>query len=80
MHSGVSAPPHELVGRTCVIRTDRLGRDYGLAEVITADGASMFIEVRLYGKAGAAQGWSALIYYYDPAARCYWVVPVDSTG
>jgi|KBSSwiStaDraftv2_1062776.scaffolds.fasta_scaffold3729452_1 hypothetical protein len=80
MRSGVLAEPRGLVGRTCVIRTDRLRRDFGLAEVTAADGRSVFIEVRLFGEADAANGWSALIYDYNPAARFYWVVPVDAAG
>ena len=80
MRSGVLAEPRELVGRMCVIRSDQLRRDFGLAEVTMPDGTSVFIDVRLFGRAEDANGWCALVYHYDPLARCYWVVPVDASA
>jgi hypothetical protein len=77
MRSGVLATPSGLVGRTCVIRSGQLDRRHGHAEVVVDDGTSVFIDVRLFGCASAACGWSALIYDYDAHARVYWVVPVD---
>lgn len=77
MRSSVAVAPSGLIGRICVIRTDRLRRNFGLAEVRAGDGASVFIEVRLVGRADGAAGWSALIYDYDATGRYYWVVPLD---
>jgi hypothetical protein len=78
MQSGVLATSSGLIGRICVIRSGQLDHRHGHAEIVMDDGTSVFVDVRLVGRAEAACGWSALIYGYDPLARVYWVVPVEA--
>ncbi|MEU6194299.1 hypothetical protein [Streptomyces sp. NPDC047061] len=84
------APPpsrRDFVGLGCVIRTGRVGPDFGQAEVRAADGSSAVVQVRqslddAAGPGGALRtGASALIYDYDDAGEYFWVMPaVPTTG
>ncbi|MFB4319821.1 hypothetical protein [Actinomadura sp. 21ATH] len=78
----------DLVGRTCVIRTGRVGADFGQAEVTADDGTSAVVQVRVpdsdLAVAGRAEpgaltrGSAALIFDYDPAGEFFWVMPYDA--
>ena len=78
------APPpsrRDFVGRGCVIRTGRVGPDFGQAEVRAADGSSALVQVRqsLDEAAGPGSvlraGASALIYDYDAEGEFFRVMP-----
>jgi hypothetical protein len=84
------APPpsrRDFVGLGCVIRTGRVGPDFGQAEVRAADGSSAVVQVRqnradadAAGR-GLRAGTSALIYDYDAEGEFFWVMPAPpSTG
>jgi hypothetical protein len=63
----------EFVGRLCVIRTGRVGPDFGQAEVTAADGSSAVVQVRQHGDDALARGSTALIYEYDADGEFFWV-------
>jgi hypothetical protein len=67
----------DFVGRLCVIRTGRVGRDFGQAEVTAADGSSAVVQVRQAGQDQLAHGTTALIYDYDVDGEFFWVAPAD---
>ncbi|GIH89983.1 DUF1449 family protein [Planobispora siamensis] len=68
----------DFVGRTCVIRTGRVSRDFGQAEVTAADGSSALIQVRQTGDETFLAGGTALIFAYDDAGEFFWVMPYDA--
>jgi hypothetical protein len=78
----------DFVGRTCVIRTGRVGPAFGQAEVTAPDGSSALVQVRqpsdfpVAGPADTDQlltaGSTALIFDYDPAGEFFWVMPYDA--
>ena len=64
---------HDLIGRTCTVRTGRVDETFGQAEVIDADGASHLIHVRCVAPNDLAAGSKALVvtveddvYLIDP--------------
>ncbi|MEU9456441.1 hypothetical protein [Streptomyces sp. NPDC048277] len=78
------APPpsrRDFVGLGCVIRTGRVGPDFGQAEVHAVDGSAATIQVRqshddVAGPGGELRaGASALIYDYDAEGEFFWVMP-----
>ncbi|GAA2740012.1 hypothetical protein GCM10010440_05370 [Kitasatospora cinereorecta] len=81
-------PSHrDFVGLGCVIRTGRVGPDFGQAEVRAADGSSAVVQVRQSrdDAAGAGNvlraGVCALIYDYDEDGAFFRVMPLPpSTG
>ncbi|MEV4622612.1 hypothetical protein AB0J74_28360 [Asanoa sp. NPDC049573] len=75
--TGPEASRHDFVGRECVIRTGRVGTDFGQAEVHAADGSSAIVQVRQTGADSFAAGTRAVIYDYDSAGEFFWVVPAD---
>ncbi|MFC4052433.1 hypothetical protein ACFOY4_22335 [Actinomadura syzygii] len=78
----------DFVGEMCVIRTGRVGPDFGQAEVTSADGSSAIVQVRqpsadvpVAGRAGGTgltAGSTALIFDYDPVAECFLVMPYEA--
>lgn len=77
---GVASSRTELTGRVCVIRTGRVGPEFGQAEVRAADGSSALVQVRHPNLNPLLQaGSSAVIYSYDPAGEFFWVSPLDFT-
>jgi hypothetical protein len=76
-------PPSRLdfVGRGCVIRTGRVGPDFGQAEVRSDDGSAALVQVRqtLDEAAGPGsvltKGAYALIYDYDDEGEFFRVIP-----
>jgi hypothetical protein len=67
----------DFVGRTCVVRTSRVSRDFGQAEVTAADGSSAIIQVRQTDDDPLPAGSGAVIYDYDADGEFFWVMPVD---
>ncbi|WP_433374078.1 hypothetical protein [Streptosporangium sp. CA-115845] len=65
----------DFVGRACVIRTSRVGSDFGQAEVTAPDGSSALVQVRQTGDDVFAAGSTALIFAYDPPGEFFWVMP-----
>ncbi|MGH3238824.1 MAG: DUF1449 domain-containing protein, partial [Spirillospora sp.] len=89
--SPVEASLRDFVGLPCVIRTGRVGPDFGQAEVTAADGSSAIVQVRqpamdvpVAGTAldakgiGLTAGSRALIFDFDPAGQFFWVMPHDA--
>ncbi|RKS72151.1 hypothetical protein BZB76_4968 [Actinomadura pelletieri DSM 43383] len=88
----VEASLRDFVGLPCVIRTGRVGPDFGQAEVTAADGSSAIVQVRQPAMdipvAGLAKdtvegavlttGSRALIFDFDPEGRFFWVMPHDA--
>jgi hypothetical protein len=81
------APPptrRDFVGLGCVIRTGRVGPDFGQAEVHAVDGSSAVVQVRqslddAAGPGGVLRaGAPALIYDYDDEGEFFWVMPAPS--
>ncbi|MFC4058223.1 hypothetical protein ACFOWE_07960 [Planomonospora corallina] len=68
----------DFVGRTCVIRTSRVGRDFGQAEITSRDGSSALVQVRQTGDDVFGAGSTALIYAYDSDGEFFWVTPYDA--
>ncbi|GGL07515.1 hypothetical protein [Planomonospora parontospora] len=68
----------DFVGRTCVIRTGRVGRDFGQAEVTSPDGSSALVQVRQTGGDVFGAGSTALIFAYDAPGEFFWVMPYDA--
>lgn len=86
--SPATASLRDFVGLPCVIRTGRVGPDFGQAEVTAADGSSAIVQVRQPAGdvpvAGAAEGTGlthgsrALIFDFDSAGQFFWVMPHDA--
>jgi hypothetical protein len=74
---GPSASRADFVGLTCVIRTGRVTRTFGQAEVRSPDGSSAIVQVRQTGADELAAGTVALIYDVDSEGEFFWVVPAD---
>ncbi|MFB7878759.1 hypothetical protein ACFC06_26250 [Nocardia sp. NPDC056064] len=72
-----AASHRDFVGRMCRVRTGRVDEEFGQAELTAADGSSAVIQVRQSALHAAtaplAQGDSAVVYDYDPAAGTFWV-------
>ncbi|WP_018638733.1 hypothetical protein [Parafrankia elaeagni] len=82
--AGVPPSRVDFVGSTCVIRTGRVGPDFGQAEVVASDGSSALIQVRHPGVRHPGvgpmrAGSSAVIYAYDAEGEFFWVAPLDAT-
>ena len=75
--SGPEPSRAHFVGLTCVIRTGRVTRDFGQAEVRAPDGSSAVVQVRQAGTDALTFGTTALLYDVDPAGDFFWVVPAD---
>jgi hypothetical protein len=81
-------PPsrRDFVGLGCVIRTGRVGPDFGQAEVHAADGSAAVVQVRqsrddAAGPGGGLRaGSAALIYDYDAEGEFFWVMPAPANA
>ena len=75
MRAGQGARRHQLVGRTCTVRTSRVDTTFGQAEV---DDGSMIIDVRTTDPtAELVHGARALIFNYDGDREVFLVAPLD---
>jgi hypothetical protein len=79
MPQGQPPSRRDFVGRVCVVRTGRVGPDFGQAEVTADDGSSAVVQVRT-GPAdeGLTAGSTALIFDYDADGEFFRVAPYDS--
>jgi hypothetical protein len=80
----VPVPPpsrRDFVGRGCVIRTGRVGPDFGQAEVRAEDGSAALVQVRQSNEEAEGpgrvltSGAFALIYAYDDEGEYFRVMP-----
>lgn len=72
----------ELVGRVCIVRTGRVGPDFGQAEVAAEDGSASVVQVRTddaHEARSLTAGSSALIFDYDDAGEFFRVAPFGPT-
>jgi hypothetical protein len=82
--AGPAASRNDFVGLLCVIRTGRVGPDFGQAEVTAPDGSSAIVQVRhrhpatTGGDGNLTAGSTALIYDLDADSGCFWVTPFSS--
>ncbi|GAA1111263.1 DUF1449 family protein [Nocardiopsis composta] len=67
----------ELVGRTCTVRTLRVDREFGQAEVVSGDGSTLLIQVRTIDDEPLASGDTALIFDHDAKAGFFRVSRFD---
>lgn len=74
MAAGYGPTRHELVGRVCIVRTQRVNDDFGQAEL---DDGSSILQVRNPHGHDFADGSRALIYEYDPAQEVFYIMPMD---
>jgi hypothetical protein len=75
--AGTDPSRADFVGLTCVIRTGRVTRTFGQAEVHAADGSSAIVQVRQTGGDELRAGTLAVLYDFDPEGEFFWVVPAD---
>lgn len=75
--TGAEPSRADFLGLTCVIRTSRVTRDFGQAEVHAPDGSSAIVQVRQAGDDQLHAGTVALLYDVDPAGEFFWVIPAD---
>jgi hypothetical protein len=66
----------DFVGRTCVVRTGRVGADFGQAEVRAEDGSTAILQVRT-DESGLGSGSTALIFDYDVAGEVFLITAFD---
>lgn len=92
----VAASLRDFVGLPCVIRTGRVGPDFGQAEVTAPDGSSAIVQVRQPAldvpvagpaaaggtgtPAGLTTGSAALIFDFDPDGQFFWVMPHETAS
>jgi hypothetical protein len=74
---GAAPSRSDFLGSTCVIRTSRVTRTFGQAEVHARDGSSAIVQVRQAGDDDLHVGTVALLYDVDPEGDYFWVVPAD---
>ncbi|MDA8369140.1 MAG: DUF1449 domain-containing protein [Nocardiopsaceae bacterium] len=68
----------DFVGQTCIVRTGRVDREFGQAEITSADGSSAIIQVRQTGDEDLTSGSTALIFDYDAEGEFFWVTAFDA--
>jgi hypothetical protein len=74
---GAEVSRADFVGLTCVIRTGRVTRTFGQAEVHAHDGSSAIVQVRQTGVDHLSAGTVAVLYDFDPEGEFFWVIPAD---
>lgn len=75
--AGPDASRADFLGLVCVIRTGRVTRTFGQAEVHAHDGSSAIVQVRQAGDDDLRAGSEALLFDADPDGEFFWVVPLD---
>ena len=68
----------DFLGQVCVIRTGRVDRKFGQAEVTADDGSSALVQVRQTGEYDLGAGETALIYDYDADGEFFFVMPFNA--
>jgi hypothetical protein len=75
--SGAEPSRADFVGLTAVVRTGRVTRTFGQAEVHAPDGSSAIVQVRQAGDDDLRAGTVGLLYDVDPDGDFFWIVPAD---
>jgi len=75
--AGAEPSRADFVGLTCVVRTGRVTRTFGQAEVHAPDGSSAIVQVRQAGDDDLRAGTVALLFDVDPDGEFFWIVPAD---
>ncbi|GGQ44287.1 DUF1449 family protein [Couchioplanes azureus] len=75
--AGTEPSRADFVGLTCIVRTGRVTRTFGQAEVRAPDGSSAIVQVRQAGDDELRAGTVALLYDVDPDGEFFWIVPAD---
>jgi hypothetical protein len=70
---------HSLVGRTCVVRTQRVDDSFGQAEVTDFEGASLVVDVRAANGHEFSRGDVALVIAFDDDADAFLIAPADQS-
>jgi hypothetical protein len=66
-----------LLGRVCVVQTQRVDATFGQAEVTDPDGASLLVQVRTTAPHSFRRGEAALLVDFDDDLDAFLVAPVD---
>ena len=75
--AGAEPSRADFVGLTCVVRTGRVTRTFGQAEVHAPDGSSAIVQVRQAGTDDLRAGTVAVLYDVDPDGDFFWIIPAD---
>ena len=75
--AGAEPSRADFVGLTCVVRTGRVTRTFGQAEVHAPDGSSAIVQVRQAGDDDLRAGTVAVLYDVDPDGDFFWIIPAD---
>ncbi|MEV4704604.1 hypothetical protein [Actinoplanes sp. NPDC049316] len=67
----------DFLGLTCVVRTGRVTRTFGQAEVHAPDGSSAIVQVRQAGDDDLRAGTVAVLYDVDRDGDFFWIIPAD---
>lgn len=77
MVAGYGPTRNDLVGRVCIVRTQRVNERFGQAEL---DDGSSILQVRNPQRYDFTGGSRALIYEYDPAREVFYIMPMEDDG
>ncbi|UQU65162.1 hypothetical protein COUCH_02085 [Couchioplanes caeruleus] len=75
--AGAEPSRADFLGLTCVVRTGRVTRTFGQAEVHAPDGSSAIVQVRQAGDDDLRAGTVAVLYDVDPDGDFFWIIPAD---
>lgn len=75
--SGAEPSRADFVGLTAIVRTQKVTRTFGQAEVHAPDGSSAIVQVRQAGDDELRAGTVGLLYDVDPDGDFFWIVPAD---
>lgn len=77
-----AVPPSltDFVGLGCTVRTGRVDRAFGQAEVAAPDGSTALVQVRQYEGALLGLGSPGLLYAYEETGGFFWVTPWPALG
>lgn len=76
--NGREPSQRDFIGRVCVIRTGRVDREFGQAEVTASDGSTALVQVRQNGSDPLTSGSTALIFEHDSEGSFFWVTAYDA--
>ncbi|MEV4635734.1 hypothetical protein AB0J80_00100 [Actinoplanes sp. NPDC049548] len=75
--AGAEPSRADFVGLTCVVRTGKVTRTFGQAEVHAPDGSSAIVQVRQAGNDDLRAGTVAVLYDVDTDGDFFWIIPAD---
>jgi len=67
----------QLVAKRCTVTTQRVDANFGQAEVLDAEGASLIVQVRNPDPNPLTRGSRGLLYDYDPVRGTFLVAPFE---